>query len=167
MKHWAWILLAPILIVTACGGGSGGIITKSESSGGEEALRQTVTTYVHAFLAGDSVKMYSYFHQGFQAKCEMGDLVAIMVLFQGLSGDLSDVEFRINGVDMQGNRAEIDGDLYLDGRPLNYFGGNEDDPYKKYWIFDDGKWWVTTDDPYPCEINGAAGRETPVPLLDD
>lgn len=131
-------------VIAACGGGG------DRSEGSEGSLREAATTYFNAVMDGEPSRAYSFFHESYREKCPSDDFAGLLILGLSFYPELKDAELRINSVTVDGDRGSVDGDYFLDDRPLGF--NQEDDETDNYWLFDDGKWWVATDDPAPCDL---------------
>ena len=124
------------------------------AAGGEEVLRQTVQAFLEAFVAGDIPKTYSFSAEDWQARCPIEDFSVIVNYARAslsLFTDLTAARVVIDEIRVEGDRGYHKGHLETDKGSVD-FGEQQDKRYPSYWIWRDGKWWATDDNPTPCKI---------------
>ena len=117
-----------------------------------EALRESGLGYAEAFINGDSARAYSFLGSEFKVKCSLAAFAAQLVTGLAALGDLSGVEVTLTDARIEYGRGVTEADFLLDGRPID-LGGETPQEERPYWITEDGRWVLKTDDPSPCETS--------------
>ena len=127
----------------------------SSSDGREASLRETVTGYVEAFQDRDSVTAYDFNHDSYKEKCLAGASDDIFIGVDSLYGEPWDsAELKIWSVDIDGARATVDYDLFVDGSGIGFGEA------KIFWLYEDGRWWRASDHHAdPCGANAGFGSD--------
>lgn len=144
----------------ACGGGDSRIDGSSDAPT-EDSLRETAEIYGQSLLDREYARMYSYFHEDYKEKCPEDDWLALAFWLVAFVPEITEAEFQLDDVRIdEDGRGYLSGDYYLDGRPLGF---DEEDSESEYWTFEDGKWWVHSDEEDPCNTDIEVEVETASP----
>lgn len=165
------IAVAASVVFTACGGDKSspddgastpGRTATARPSGDEkdlrsheDELRETAAAWQKSLFAEGAVKTYSYFADDFKEKCPLDDFVGVVALVKVFLGDVKDddIKIEITGIRYEDGKAFVDSTATLNGDEFS--PDDNDEEYPEYWVRQDGEWKVTTDDPHPCDTDGA------------
>jgi len=124
----------------------------SSADKSEGALRRAVEDYANAIAEGEAATAYKHVDESFKDKCPFSDFTGALLFGRAFFGEeFANAEYRVSTVHIDGDRATIEGDFYLEDEPLHW--DEAEDDYPNYWLWSEGKWRTATDDPDPCGLS--------------
>lgn len=122
--------------------------------GSEQALRAAITEHDQAICEWDAGDSFVFHAKDLRERCPYGDWVAFLAAGKLLLGEdiFKDAETIIDSIRFEDDKAFVERRLVRDGILLFSFP-DPDDEFPGWWIWEDGQWRVTDDDPTPCDIS--------------